>query len=158
MKALVVFDSVYGNTEKIAASITRALAAKGDAKMARVSEIKGDAWKGVDVLVVGSPTQAFNALKSITSFLKGLPRNGLAGIKVAAFDTRMSVEEVNVAILKFFAKLFGFAAPHIEKSLVGKGGTLAAPSEGFFVKGSEGPLKDGELERAAAWANKLSIK
>ncbi len=119
MKALVVFDSFFGNTEKIAASITKAFAAKGEGKMVRASELKGDEWKGVDVLVVGSPTRAFSASPATKAFLNGLSAKGLQGKKVAAFDTRMQVEKAP-GILKFFAGIFGFAAPRIEKTLVKK--------------------------------------
>lgn len=157
MKALVVFDSFFGNTEKIAASITKTFTAKGEGKMVRASELKGDEWKGADVLLVGSPTRAFSASPAIKAFLNGLSTKGLQGKKVAAFDTRLPVEKAP-GILKFLAKLFGYAAPQIEKALVKKGGTLAAPAEGFIVDDSEGPLKDGELERAAAWATKLFAK
>jgi flavodoxin I len=157
MKALVVFDSFFGNTEKIAASITKTFAAKGEGKMVRASELKGDEWQGVDVLLVGSPTRAFSASPATKTFLNGLTSNSLQGKRVAAFDTRLPVEKAP-GILKFLAKLFGFAALQIEKALAKKGGTLAAPAEGFFVEDSEGPLKEGELERAAAWATKLFAK
>jgi flavodoxin I len=66
---------------------------------------------------------------------------------VAAFDTRISTKWVGV---------FGYAAGRIARSLKGKGGTLIAPLEGFFVKGTQGPLKDGELERAADWAQTVA--
>jgi hypothetical protein len=49
----------------------------------------------------------------------------------------------------------GYAASTIAKTLEKKGGKLAVPAEGFFVTGEQGPLKDGELERAAAWARKV---
>ncbi len=52
----------------------------------------------------------------------------------------------------FVARLFGYAAGRIADSLKAKGGNLAPPPEGFIVKGNEGPLKEGELERAAGWA------
>jgi flavodoxin I len=52
-------------------------------------------------------------------------------------------------------KLFGYAAEPIAAKLQKKGGTLAAPPEGFFVGGTEGPLKEGELERAAQWARRV---
>ncbi|GAI96433.1 unnamed protein product [marine sediment metagenome] len=54
-------------------------------------------------------------------------------------------------------KLFGYAAKPIADKLEKKGGGLIIPPEGFFIKDSKGPLKDGELERAADWA-KLIIK
>jgi hypothetical protein len=52
-------------------------------------------------------------------------------------------------------RLVGFAAPKIAKSLEKKGGTLVCAGEGFFVTGSKGPLKEGEVERAAAWAKEI---
>jgi len=52
-------------------------------------------------------------------------------------------------------KLFGYAAKPIAGMLKKKGGSLVQQPEGFYVKDSEGPLKDGELERAARWAQSL---
>ncbi len=49
-------------------------------------------------------------------------------------------------------RVFGYAAGRITNSLKSKGGHLAAEPEGFIVEDSEGPLKQGELERAAIWA------
>jgi flavodoxin len=72
-----------------------------------------------------------------------LTQQSLEGIKVAAFDTRATSK---------FAKIFGNAAGRMAGQLTKKGGVPAASPEGFFVTGTKGPLKDGELERAAAWA------
>jgi flavodoxin I len=158
MKALVLFDTFFGNTEKIAAAIGKALASKGDVSVTRVAKAGANEWRGKDVLVVGSPTRAFASTPAIRKYLNGIPRHGLEGVKVAAFDTRMVIEEVNVPILKFLAKHLGYAAGPLEKQLLRKGGTLGVKAEGFFVKGSEGPLKAKELERAAAWARKILAK
>ncbi|PKH46712.1 flavodoxin [Dehalococcoides mccartyi] len=76
--------------------------------------------------------------------IKNLPT--LKGIKVASFDTRFSNPIV---------KIFGFAADRIAASLTQKGGQLLAPPTWFFVETEKGPLKEGELERAAAWAKEL---
>jgi len=54
-------------------------------------------------------------------------------------------------------KLFGYAAEPIAKRLGRKGGELAVTPEGFLVEGTEGPLKEGELERAAAWAERIAV-
>jgi flavodoxin I len=53
------------------------------------------------------------------------------------------------------ATLFGYASGKNADSLKEKGGKLLSPAEGFIVKGREGPLLDGELERTAAWAKGL---
>ena len=151
MKALVVYDSVYGNTEKVAQAMATAL----ECEARRVAAVTPEQLTGLDVLIVGSPTQAFQPLKPVKAFLKGIPAGKLNGIKVAAFDTRMDVKKVGNAVLTVFAKLFGYAAEPIGKQLVKKGGTQAVPPEGFLVEGSEGPLQEGELERAAEWAKRV---
>ena len=74
---------------------------------------------------------------------------------MSAFDTRIKIDERTPRILQFFAGIFGFAAKPILDGLVKKGGDQVMPSEGFFVVESEGPLADGELERAAEWAKRI---
>ncbi len=156
MKALVVYDSEFGNTEIVARAIGEVLGSDGEVDVRRVSDVQPEAFMGLDVLVVGSPTQQFNPTKATTSFLKGIPKNGLSGTKVAAFDTRLTVEEIEeTAVLAFFVRIFGYAAKPIGNTLKKKGGELAIPPEGFLVQGMKGPLVEGELERAEAWAREI---
>ncbi|PHS33910.1 MAG: nitric oxide synthase [Alkaliphilus sp.] len=157
MKTLIVYDSVFGNTEQIALAIGNSLRSGESVAALRVSEIKPEHLTGLGLLIVGSPTRAFKPTKAIVNFLNKIPSNGLKGVKVSAFDTRMSITDVNSRLLNILVRLFGYAASPIADKLVKKGGDLIIPPEGFFVKDSEGPLKDGELERAADWA-KLVIK
>ena len=145
MKVLVVYDSLYGNTEKIAKSIGSAIT--GEVKVLPVAEANPTEIKSVDLFIVGSPTQGGSASKPMQAFLDRIPDNALKGMKVAVFDTRMTTK---------FVKLFGYAAGRIGNSLKGKGGVPVASPEGFFVTGSKGPLKRGELERAAAWAKGIT--
>lgn len=152
MKALVAFDSYFGNTEKIARAIGAALGSA--VEVARVSEIQPDQLRGIDLLVVGSPTRAFRYSEGTKAFLKGLPAGALRGVKVTGFDTRMDVRKAP-GILRFLAGIFGFAAEPIAAQLQKKGGALATKPQGFFVKDTEGPLEEGELKRAAAWAGQL---
>jgi flavodoxin len=149
MKALVVYDSVFGNTEQVAYTIRCSLGS--DVEALRVGDVKHKQVAGLDYLIVGSPTRAFNPTKAITNFLKKMPRDSLNGVKVAAFDTRLDTDDVNSSVLNVFVKFFGYAAKPIADRLRKKGGTLIAPPEGFYVEDTEGPLKTGELERAAAW-------
>jgi flavodoxin I len=155
MKALIVYDSFFGNTQKIAEAIGKALGGKVTVPVVKVADVKPEELLHLDYLIFGSPTRAFQPSPAITKILKGIPSSGLKGSKVAAFDTRISVEDTPVAILRFFSKIFGYAAKTMAGNLVKKGGTLAVPPEGFFVKGSEGPLKEGELERASAWTKQI---
>jgi flavodoxin len=153
MKAIVVYDSVFGNTEQVARAIGAALGA--EVPVRKVSEAAAADVAGVELFVVGSPTRAFSPTPAIKAFLAGLPAGSLAGAKVAAFDTRADVKEVNNRFLTFMVKLFGYAAPALAKRAQKKGGALAAAPEGFIVSGTEGPLREGELDRAAAWAKGL---
>jgi len=155
MKALVVFESFFGNTEKIANAVAGGLAARGEVTVRKVTDLRPDELKTFDLVVVGSPTRGFQPSDGTKALLKALPAGTLQGVKVAAFDTRMDVKEVNNAFLTFMEKIFGYAAEPIGRALVKAGGTLVGKPQGYFVHGSEGPLWDGELERAAAWGEQL---
>jgi flavodoxin len=159
-KALVVYDSFFGNTEQIAQSIGNALGRPEDVGIIRVADVRPEQLTGLKLLIVGSPTRAFRPSPAIKSFLKSIPKNSLKGVKVAAFDTRITEEEIDSAvfILRIFVNIFGYAAKPISDRLVKKGGELIAPPEGFFVHGTEGPLKEGELERASDWAKQILAK
>jgi flavodoxin len=148
MKALIVYGSVYGNTEKIAQAIASGLGEKGEARLVRAGKENVD-LQGVDLLVVGSPTQGGRPTPPVQEFLKAIPSNGLQNIRVASFDTRMRKGGSGA-----FAKLFGYAADRIESEMKKRGGTVIA-SEGFGVKGREGPLEEGETDRAQKWGSGL---
>ena len=160
MKALLVYDSFFGNTERIAQSIGNALGPPEDVGILRVGNVRPEQLAGLKLMIVGSPTRAFRPSPAVTNFLKSIPKNGLKGVKVAAFDTRMTEEEINSAvfILRILVNIFGYAARPISDRLVKKGGQLIVPPEGFFVHGTEGPLKEGELERASDWAKQILAK
>jgi flavodoxin I len=156
MKTMVVYDSAFGNTEQIAQAIGRALGPAEDVEIARVANVTPGQLAGLTLLIVGSPTQKFRPLGTITGFLKAIPTAGLRDARVAAFDTRMTQANVDkVRILAFFVRIFGYAAKPMADRLVKKGGTLAVPPEGFYVADTEGPLLEGELERAAGWAKRI---
>lgn len=140
MKALVVYDSKFGNTEKVAKAIAGAIGKS--AKALHVGKASPAGIEGIDVLIVGSPTQAWSQTKAIQQFIKSL---SLSNVSVAGFDTRF----------KKMSLLTGSAAKGISKNLQKAGGTLAAEPESFFVAGTEGPLLDGEIERAKAWAKDI---
>ena len=144
MKVLVVYDSAYGNTEKIAKAVAATL--KGDIKVLRAAEGNPAEFGSFDMLVIGSPTYGGRPMPSVAKFMNKIPESTIKGKNVAAFDTRIAV---------VMAKMFGFAADKIAKNLKGKGANLVVPAKGFFVTGKEGPLRNGELERAAGWAKSL---
>ena len=158
MKAMVVYDSVFGNTGQVAQAIGDGLGSPEEVEVRKVGDVQPEELAGLTLLVVGSPTRQFSPTGAITSLLKSIPKDGLKGVKVAAFDTRYAESEIEkVRILAFFVRIFGYAAKPIADRLEKKGGELAVPPEGFYVTDTEGPLFEGELERAADWAKQILI-
>jgi flavodoxin len=155
MNALVIYDSVFGNTEKIARAIGAALGSQGNAATLPVGQATADKVRGLDVLVVGSPTRSLRPTEAVAKFLSQLPKESLRGVRVAAFDTRWALENIDSGFLRVVVGKGGYAANAIARALKKKGGSLIASPEGFLVTGLEGPLKEGELERAAEWAAQL---
>ena len=169
MKTLVVYDSLFGNTERIAQAIAEALRSFGQVQAIRVEPAQPDELKrqeilrqyratdvslepahqvsleGVDLLIVGGPTQAFRATPTIQSFLENVSPASLSGMAIACFDTRVRGP-------------FGSAAKTMAKKLQTMGVSLLLPPESFFVKGMQGPMRNGELERAATWAQMVFTK
>lgn len=161
MRALVIYESLWGNTEKV----TRAIATRLSTG-ATVDVVNSDAApvsvEGYDLIVVGGPTHAFSmsraatradAVKShnaphepvrgIREWLNELERPGTK-IPAATFDTRVDKPRLPGSAAK--------AAKHELRSL---GFETSIKQETFRVHGYEGPLLDGELERAAVWADEI---
>lgn len=156
MNILLVYDSFFGNTEKIAKEIEKVLKQKNKVKLVKVSNTNINDLDNIDMIIVGSPTRAFTYSPNIKIFLKSIPKGKLENIKIAAFDTRVDLHDVGSPFLTFMVNIFGYAKEKIEKELVKKGGIVVVKSEGFFVKESEGPLKKGEIERVSKWLNQLT--
>ena len=150
MNTLIVFDSQYGNTERIAQTIADALRAFGQAQAVRVDPAHPLELQGVDLLILGCPTQGFRPTPAMLSFLGTVSNQLLSGLAVACFDTR------------FRGRMWKHsAAQHMAGQLHTMGVEPLVPPESFFVKFTregKGPLLAGEVERAATWARILFTK
>ena len=142
MKALVVYDSAYGNTRSVAEAIASSLEGL-QASSVPVGDFKPGALAAGDLLVVGSPINGWRPTPKITALLSALGDGSLKGVKAAAFDTRV----------RMF--LHGDAAKKITYALKAGGADIIAEPTPFYVKGGEGPLRDGEIEKAGGWARTL---
>ena len=145
MNALVVYDSQYENTERIAQAIADTLDEFGEARAVRLDPAHPLEFEGVDMFIVGCPTQGWRPTPAIQSFLEEAPSEELGGLAGACFDTRFRLP-------RFMTRS---AAKVMAGKLHEKGVSLLAEPESFFVKGTEGPLREGELERASTWARML---
>ena len=152
MKAIVIYYSQFGNTETTAQAIRDALSDTAETRLMRASSVAPRDLIAAELLIIGSPTQRFHATEPVDRVLKGV---SLRGCRAAAFDTRFDMAEVDSRALKLAVKVAGdsaYAAPRIAAVLEKAGATMVVPPEGFIVTDTEGPLREGELARAAEWA------
>ena len=147
MKVLVVYDSINGNTEKIAKAMGEGIGE--EAKVVKAEDTGLTDLKETGLLIVGSPTYGGRPTPKMKEFLDKINTIPLKGVKIAGFDTRVPAAWV---------KIFGFAAGKIEKRLKSLGGKPVIKPEGFFVLGTKGPLVEGEYKRAVKWARDIMDK
>jgi flavodoxin len=148
MKSLVVYESRFGNTALIARAVADALREYGAAHLLAVEDTATTDLDGIDLLVVGGPTHAHGISAALGAWLKGLPETQLRALPVAAFDTRFHMPRL----------LTGSAARVIARRLDRLGASPIAEPESFFITEGEGPLADGEVVRAIAWARGLAAQ
>jgi flavodoxin len=141
MRSLVIYDSIFGNTEKIAKAVASAL----DAEIINVNKPKKINYDDFDLIVFGSPTHGGRPTEELQKFIDS--KVNISGKKFATFDTRSNMKWV---------KIFGFAADRMSASLQAKGGQFLGESVGFHVSNKQGPLIDSEISRAESWARRLA--
>jgi hypothetical protein len=168
VKAIVTYESVYGNTRQVAEGIAQGLGRSAEVKVVGLHELDDAEAAAADLLVVGGPTHMHGLSTSasrkmavqaaeeedvevepgaaegpgLRGWLKGISGDGKAA---AAFDTRLDRSPT----------VTGVAARGIARRLRRRGFELLGDHESFLVEDSEGPLVDGELERARAWGAAL---
>ena len=155
MKAVIVYDSFFFNTKKIAEAIGSGFLEGYDVHILPIAAVAKIQLLEVDLLIIGSPTRGFRPTRPISRWLKDLPSNALKHAHTVAFDTRIDLKTIKSGTLRFIVDLGGYAAQHIEQLLIKKGGTMLVPPEGFFVTGEQGPLGDEELNRARIWGKAI---
>ncbi|MFA5007433.1 MAG: flavodoxin domain-containing protein [Candidatus Izemoplasmatales bacterium] len=156
MKILIIYDTVFGNTQKIAEAIADGFAAaKAECRLVHAGDVAADDVAAADLVLVGSPTRAFQATPTTMKTLKN-PALPLSGRRSAAFDTRLDPAEIRSGFFRGVVNTFGFAADRIEKALQKRGAVLIAPAQAFFVIGDQGTvLRKGETDGAFDWARTL---
>ncbi|CAN7303949.1 flavodoxin family protein [Knoellia sp. LjRoot47] len=162
-RAWVVYESMFGNTREVAHAVAEGLRERAQVEVHEVSTAT-PLPPDLDLLVVGGPTHAFGlsrastrhdaetkAERPVESSSMGV-REWLAGLDdggvhtaYATFDTRVN-----------HPHLPGSAAKKAARRLRRLGGSACADPESFWVEGTEGPLVDGELERARDWGRELA--
>ncbi len=153
MKILIIYDTVHGNTKQVAEAIGEGFGSDNGVQVVQADHPDANSLSGIDLLIIGSPTHGGWYTEAIKSFINAHPADALKNLKAAAFDTSSTKVEKS-AFVKFIINFFGNAAPRIAKTLRNKGANVIA-SASFLVMDMEGPLQDGELDRAKSWADDL---
>ncbi|MEV4157761.1 flavodoxin domain-containing protein [Nocardia salmonicida] len=164
MRALIVYESMFGNTATVAEAIADGLRPDYEVQLCPVADAVNRPVTQVDLLVVGGPTHAFGLSRATT-------RQDASTRTTAPIETEIGVREWLDAALPvsspcpaaaFGTKvahppwLPGSAAKGIGKRLRNLGYRLAVAPTDFYVTAMTGPLTSGERERATAWATKLA--
>lgn len=147
METLVVYDSQFGNTRKLAESMARAAQTHGRARLLGLDMVVPSDLGAVDLLLIGGPTQRHGLSARMRQFTDGLNASARSGMVAASFDTRYRMSTA----------ISGSAARAIAKRLKRSGIHVFADPESFFVTREKPPtLEAGEIERAATWASRLA--
>lgn len=165
-RALVVYESLFGDAAAIARAIAAGLEETVPADVVAAADAPSEIGPDVTLLVVGGPNHAFGMPRpatrqsAVTDHGAVVPDTGrglhewlesvrapAGGLPAAAFDTR-SGEHPLVTRMDH--------ASRTEEKMLGRlGAGLIAPAEHFTVTGTTGPLADGEEDRARAWGRTL---
>jgi hypothetical protein len=168
LRALVVYESMFGNTEKVAGAITHGLQLEDvDCGLVEAGSAPATLPEDLDLLVVGGPTHGFSMSRASTraeAVQKGAPAERVAvGIRewleavaldpdrrplVATFDTR-------VTKVRWIPRAAGTSAARVARR---RGLETVTRPVGFLVDEVRGPLLEHELERAVAWGRRLGTE
>lgn len=143
MNTLVVYFSKFGNTRQVAEAVAETLQSTGSVRVMSAEPLTAADFEGVDLLVMGTPTHKMNLPEAVRPILDSLPKRILKGVPFAAFDTSYK--------MGWFLNKFT-ASKRLNRKLRKLGGKPLLPPETFLVEDREGPLYDGEIERAHDWA------
>jgi hypothetical protein len=156
-KAVVLYESLFGNTEKVAKAIAAGLSHSSEVTLANIGDVP-DENAEADLIVLGGPTHGWGMTKPSTRSQPGSQTNEVGvrewlgaappgmGKSAAAFDTRFHKPRW----------LTGSAALRIGRELERLGYRMVMPPESFFVLHTGGPLRPGEQERARRWGLQLA--
>src|SRR5688500_524985 len=107
MTSLLIYDSMFGNTEKVALAVAEVMGT--DTKVTKATDLNPDDLTDLDVLVIGSPVHGGRASENMLRFFETLKNDSLKDVKVAAFDTRFEKNTHGLG-LKMVMNVIGFAA------------------------------------------------
>jgi flavodoxin len=167
MRALVVFESMFGNTEKVAGAVARGLQLESvDTGLVEVRSAPDHLSADLDLLVVGGPTHAFSMSRASTradAVRQGAPserattglREWLGSVELDATRTpELATFDTRVSKVRWLPQAAGPSAARAGRR---RGLETVGKPLGFVVEDVRGPLVDRELERAVEWGRRLAV-
>jgi len=164
MRAVIVYESLFGNTKMLSDAIATALRAQYEVVVISASDVSLEYLAQADLIVLGAPTHAHGMSRSGTR--QGTTNQGVAPEVAMAPGMRELLEKLvatrDCAVGAFDTRLrgprwlTGSASKDITGRLRSAGFRVIVPPESFLVTGTRGPLIDGEIERAGRWGGTLA--
>jgi flavodoxin len=148
MNSVVVYDTKFGNTARLAEAIGSGLAESGPVRLLRVDDPAAAALGDADLLVLGGPTQWHGMSRALRRYVDHLRSGPPPAPLLAVFDTRY----------RGAAWRTGSAGLRAARSLERSWPDPLVPCESFFVRTDAAELLPGEVERAARWATDLGVR
>lgn len=146
MESLVIYDSKFGNTKKVAEAVADGLGEVGPVRLVGVGGILPQDLGSADLLILGCPTHSHGLSQPMRRFLDSIQPWRKQDLVAGVFDTRYRAPGV----------FTGSAARLMATRLRKAGIRLLLPAESFFVTREEPPaLERGELDRARDWGREL---
>ena len=147
-RVLLVFDTKFGNTEKLAKEIAAGIEETGTAecKVIGIKEVGSEDVSGYDGVLFGGPVHAFRATRGIKGAIKEAAKKGLDGKLISSFDTYQASGHK------------GNAARGIEEEVTKKAprAKIFSPGLTALVDGYEGPLNEAEPARAHEFGKRFA--
>jgi hypothetical protein len=161
MKAVVVYESLWGNTAAVARAIAEGIG--GEARALNTSEASAEAVAGADLIVAGAPLLGFSLpTDGMRENIRTSPGNSPSPPDLSSPSMRSWLAELPQGkghSAAFETRIWwspGSAANTISQELERAGYPPCAGGHGFIVTGRYGPLKQGELDKARAWGAELA--
>jgi hypothetical protein len=160
VKAVVVYESLWGNTAAIARAIAEGIGP--EARALTTTEATPEAIAGTDLIVAGAPLIAFRLptekmRESLRANKAGQPAPDLSNPSMRSWLATLPAGHGRSSAFETrFRWSPGSAASAIVRGLARAGYRQVAKANRFIVKGTYGPLRDGEIERARQWGAELA--
>ena len=154
MKTLIIYDSYYGNTQKVAELYHKHLA-KIEADIMKVDVITQEIINRYEMIIVGAPTRAFNMTSKVKKLIKKLE---FKNKQFHVFDTRADINKIDKKFLKSLINKFGYAAEKMQAKLKRKHATPILEYKYYYVEDTEGPLVSDTEKEVIKNVEELQLK